>query len=61
MEHGDCARENQQVRPGDLATLLLLDQLEESMRFVQICLIGPDPERREALLAAARTTPAVEA
>ena len=31
------------------------------MRLVQICAIGPDPERSEALPASIRTTPAVDA
>ena len=58
--HGDGAGENQQVGPGDLATVILLDRPEQSVRLVQVCVIGPAVERRQALQTTVGATPAVD-
>ena len=50
--HGDRARENQQVGPGDLSSVLLLDRPEQAGRLFQVCVVGPTVERREALQTA---------
>jgi hypothetical protein len=53
------ARENEEVRPRDLAAVFLLDRPEQPARLVEADVVGPAIERREALLAAAGTAPAV--
>ena len=58
--HGDGARENHQVGPGNLATVLLLDWPEQSVRLVQVSVIGPTVQRREALQTTVGATPAVD-
>ena len=57
--HGHGAGEDQQVGPGDLAAVLLLDRPEQAVRLVQVCVVGPAVERREALQAAVGPAPAV--
>ena len=47
----DVARENHQVGPGDLPTILLLDRPEQAPRLIQAHVVRPTVERRETLLA----------
>ena len=55
----DVAGEDQQVRPRDLAAVLLLDRPQQATRLVQVGVVGPAVERREALCAVPRTAAAV--
>ena len=57
--HGDVAGEDQEISPGDLPAVLLLDRPEQPARLVEARVVGPAVERREALSAAAATAPAV--
>src|SRR5262249_31337982 len=54
----DVAGEDDQVGPGDLPAVLLLDRPEQTTRLVQADVVRPAVDRREALLtpAAAATT-----
>ena len=56
---GAVAGEDQEVGPGDLAAVLLLDRPEQPARLVEARVVGPAVERGEALSAAAATAPAV--
>ncbi len=56
---GDVAREDQQVGPGDLLAVLLLDRPEQPARLVEADVVRPAVERREALLAPAGAAAAV--
>ena len=56
---GDVARQDQEVGPGDLPAVLLLDRPEQPARLVQVRVVGPAVEGREALLAGAGAAAAV--
>ena len=58
--HGDRAREDHQIGPGNLAAVLLLDRPEQPVRLVQVCVVWPTVERREALQTPVRAAPAVD-
>ena len=47
---GDVADENEQIRPGQLAAVFLLDRPQQAARLVEVGVVGPGIERREALL-----------
>ena len=53
------AGEDQQVGPGDLPAVLLLDRPEQPARLVEVRVVGPAVERGEALRAAAAAAAAV--
>src|SRR4029453_12251911 len=53
------AGEDDQVGPGDLVAVLLLDRPEQPARLVEARVIGPAVEGSKALHAAAATAPAV--
>ena len=55
----DVAGEDQQVGPGDLLAVLLLDRPQQAARLVDVDVVGPAVERGEALLAAAAAAAAV--
>ena len=55
----DVAGEDQQVGPRDLTAVLLLDRPEQATRLVQVDVVRPAVERREALLAAPAAAAAV--
>src|SRR5262249_58725597 len=55
----DVAGENHQVGPGELAAVLLLDRPQQPARLVEVGVVRPAVERREALLAAAGAAAAV--
>ena len=46
------AGQDQEVGPGELPAVLLLDRPQEAARLVEVDVVGPGIERREALLAA---------
>src|SRR5205823_10942734 len=48
---GDVAGEDHQVGPGDVPAIFLLDRPQQPARLVEIAVIRPAIERREALLA----------
>src|SRR2546422_1597770 len=48
---GDVASENDEVGPGNLPAILLLDRPKQSARLVEADVVGPAVEGREALLA----------
>jgi hypothetical protein len=50
----DVAGQDEQVRPGQLAAIFLLDRPEQAPRLVEIAIVRPAVERREALLARGR-------
>ena len=52
--HRHVAGEHEQVGPGDLAAVLLLDRPQQPARLVEAGVVGPAVERREALGAADR-------
>src|SRR5262249_14963877 len=56
---GTVAGEDQQVGPGDLASVLLLDRPEQPARLVQARVIGPAVQRRKPLRALAATAAAI--
>src|SRR5208337_1677570 len=56
---GDVARENHQVGPGDLPAVFLLDRPQQPARLVEVHVVRPTVERREALLARSGTAAAV--
>src|SRR5262249_40834059 len=53
------ACEDHQVSPGDLAAVLLLDRPEKPARLVQVPVVRPAIERREALLTPSSAAAAV--
>src|SRR5262249_14838524 len=53
------AGEDDQIGPGDLVAVLLLDRPEQPARLVEVCVARPTVEGRKALHAAAATAPAV--
>ena len=55
----DVAGKNHEVGPGDLPAVLLLDRPQQAARLVQVRVVGPAIERREALLAGAGAAAAV--
>src|SRR5690606_38633532 len=57
--HGDVAGEDHEIGPRDLAAVLLLDRPEKAACLVEIRVVGPAVERREALLPVARAAAAV--
>ena len=56
---GAVAGEDEQVGPGDLLAVLLLDRPEQPAGLVEVGVVGPAVERGEALLAGAAAAPAV--
>ena len=56
---GAVSGQDHEIGPRDLAAVLLLDRPEQSARFVEVRVVRPTVERREALLARARTAAAV--
>ena len=56
---GDVAGEHEQVGPGDLLAVLLLDRPQEAAGLVEVAVVGPAVERREALAAVAAPAAAV--
>ena len=56
---GAVAGEDDQVGPGDLPAVLLLDRPEQPARLVEVPVVGPAVEGGEALRALAATAPAV--
>jgi len=56
---GTVAGEDQEIGPGDLPSVLLLDRPEQPARFVEVCVVGPTAEGGKALHAAAATAPAI--
>ena len=63
--HGDVARENNEVGPGNFAAILLLDRPQQSARLVEVDVVGPAVDGCETLVAvpctAATVTGAVSA
>src|SRR6202022_1507964 len=55
----DVARENHQVGPGGFPAVFLLDRPQQAARLVEVGVIRPTVERREALLAGAGAAAAV--
>ena len=55
----DVARQNQQVRPGDLAAVFLFDRPKQPAGFVKVHVVRPTVEWREALLARSSTATAI--
>ena len=53
------AGQDQQIGPGDLLAVLLLDRPEQPARLVEVGVVGPAVERRKALLAFAATAAAI--
>ena len=56
---GDVAGENHEVGPGNLSPILLLDRPQQPARLVEVHVIGPAIERREALLPSSGAAAAV--
>src|SRR5262249_57674269 len=56
---GAVTSEDDQVGPGDLAPVLLLDRPEQPARLVEARVVGPAVQRGESLRALAATAPAV--
>ena len=50
---GDVAGENHEIGPGNLAAIFLLDRPQQAARLVEVRVIRPAVERREALLTGA--------
>src|SRR5581483_1122070 len=57
--HGDVAGKDQEVGPGDLAAVLLLDGPEQPAGLVEVGVVGPAVEGSEALGAGAAAAAAV--
>src|SRR5579862_5444370 len=55
----DVARKNHQVGPGNLSAVLLLDRPQQTPRLVEVHVVRPAIERREALLTRPGAAPAV--
>ena len=49
----DVTGENHEVGPGDLPAILLLDRPEQPARLIEVHIVGPAIEGREALFARA--------
>jgi hypothetical protein len=56
---GDVAGQDDQVGPADLVAVLLLDRPEQAARLVEVGVVRPGVERREALVAGAAAAAAV--
>ncbi len=56
----DVAGEDQQVAPGQRPAVLLLDRPQQPPRLVDVDVVGPGVQRREALLAMTAAAAAVE-
>ena len=56
---GDVAGQHEEVGPGDLLAVLLLDRPQEAAGLVEVAVVGPAVERGEALVAVAATAAAV--
>ena len=56
---GDVAGEDHEVRPGQRLAVLLLDRPQQAARLVEVAVVRPAVDRREALLACACTAAAV--
>ncbi len=56
---GDIAGQDEQVGPADRLAVLLLDRPEQPPRLVEVAVVRPAVQRREALLAAVGPAPAV--
>ena len=56
---GDVADEDHQIGPGDLPAVFLLDRPQQPARLVEVGVIRPGVERREALLACTGAAAAV--
>ena len=56
---GDVAGENHKVGPGDLPAVFLLDRPQQPARLVEVHVVRPAVERREALLAGSGSAAAV--
>src|SRR6185369_2689923 len=55
----DVAGEDQEIGPGDLAAVFLLDRPEQTARLVEVSVVRPGVERREPLLTSASAAAAV--
>ena len=55
----DVAGKDEQVGPGQLLAVLLLDRPQQAARLVEVAVVGPAVERREALVAGAAAAAAV--
>ena len=55
----DVAGEDEQVRPGNLLAVLLLDRPQEAARLVDVDVVRPGVERRETLLATTAAATAI--
>ncbi len=58
--HGDGAGEDHEVGPRDCAPVLLLDRPQQAARLVEVGVVGPAVQRREALQAAIGAAAAVD-
>ena len=56
---GGVAGQDHQVGPGDAVAVFLLDRPEQAAGLVEVAVIGPAVDRREALVAGAATAPAI--
>src|SRR5208337_3706458 len=56
---GDVAGENHQISPGDFPAVFLLDRPQQPARLVEVHVIRPAIERREALLTGSSPTAAI--
>ena len=56
----DVAGEHHQVAPGQALAVLLLDRPQQTLRLVEVGVVGPAVERLEAQLAAVRAAASVE-
>jgi hypothetical protein len=55
----DVAGEHQQIGPRQLGAVLLLDRPQQAARLVEVAVVGPAVQRREALVAGAGAAAAV--
>src|SRR6185312_11893172 len=55
----DVAGENHQIRPGNFLAVFLLDRPQQPARLVEVGIVGPGVQRREALLSGAGAAAAV--
>ncbi len=56
---GDVADQNEQIRPGQLAAVFLLDRPQQPARLVEVGVVRPAVERRKALLTSPGAATAV--
>src|SRR5205085_2338511 len=56
---GDIAREDHQIGPRNLPSILLLDRPEEPARLIETDIVGPTVQRCEALLTASTAAAAI--